>query len=201
MYLDFDNPQQLKRQIEELVPTNGICIFIDICGSTAIKRKSLKDWIILIGNSIRICAGVSDLFHNNVLKLIGDEIMIFIPDDKIKKENENYATVLSFLKTCVSPNGNVVDKITLRTKAAIHYCSDTYNISYNKNADDYYGNDIDLTARLMKKSDENKIVISETFYQMVNKIDSSFLTNTSDKLEEAFKGLEGKTEYRIMTVE
>ena len=201
MYLNFDNSELLKTQIEELTPTKGVCIFIDICGSTAIKNEDLKKWIILIGNTIRICSGVSPLFRDNVLKLIGDEIMIFISDEKINEANENYATVLDFLKNCLSSNPPVIENITLRTKAAIHYCTDTFNISYSHIADDYYGNDIDLTARLMKKTEEKKIVLSETFYQLVNSVDPSFLDNTSDKFEEQFKGINGKTGYRIMTVD
>lgn len=200
MYLNFDNQELLKNQIEALRPSKGVCIFIDICGSTAIKSEDLKKWIILIGNTIRICSGISPLFRDNVLKLIGDEIMIFIPDDKITQANENYATVLDFLRCCVSENPPVIENITLKTKAAIHYCTDAYNISYSSTADDYYGNGIDLTARLMKKSDERKIVISEAFYDLVNRIDSSFLEGTSEKLQEQFKGINGETDYRIMTV-
>ncbi len=200
MYLDFDNRTKIKEQIEGLQPTKGVCIFIDICDSTAIKREDLKKWILLIGNTIRLCSGISSLFKDNILKLIGDEIMIFIPDDKIKTAKENYATVFDFLKTCLSSNGPRIDNITLKTKAAIHYCADTYNISFSDKADDYYGNDIDLTARLMKKSEECKIVLSEQFYQLVHSIDTSFLANTSDKIEEEFKGIKGKVGYRIMTI-
>lgn len=200
MYLDFDDSTNLKHQIKGLQPTNGVCIFIDICGSTAVKRKDLKEWILLIGNTIRLCSGSSNLFKDNVLKLIGDEIMIFISDDKIKTANENHATVLDFLKICISSNGPTINNLTLRTKASIHYCSDTYNISFSKNADDYYGNDIDLTARLMKLSKKNKIVISETYYQKVNSIDPSFLTNTTKKPPVKLKGITGKTGYRIMKI-
>lgn len=201
MDLNFCNPNSLKTQIEKLTPTKGVCIFIDICGSTEIKNEDLKKWIILIGNTIRICIGNSRLFNNNVVKLIGDEIMIFISDEMIDNENENYATVLDLLKNCLSSNSQEIDNITLRTKAAIHYCTDTFNISFRPNVDDYYGIDIDLTARLMKKAEKQKIVLSEKFYQLVYTIDSTFLDNTSDKFEEQFKGINGKTGYRIMTVQ
>ncbi len=201
MYLNFDNPAQLKNQIEVLQPTTGICIFIDICGSTAIKRNRLKEWFLLIGNTIRFCAGISPLFRINVIKLIGDEIMIFIPDDKMETSNENYASILGLLKVCISPNEFVVDGISMNTKAAVHYCTDTYNISYIDKNDDYYGNDIDLTARLMLKSDKNKIVLSEAYYQKVKSIDPAFLSNTTEKNDCQFKGIEGKSEYRILSME
>jgi class 3 adenylate cyclase len=126
--------------------------------------------------------------------------MILITDEKIKAANENYASVLDSLKNCISTNGTVIDEITLRTKAAIHYCEDIYNISFRKNTDDYYGNGIDLTARLMKKSEQSKIVLSETFYQLVKGVDASFLNDTSDILEDEFIGFAGKTQYRIMKI-
>ncbi len=197
MKLNFENPQELKNQILELKPKEGICIFIDICGSTAIKKKELKEWILLIGNTIYMCSGVSQLFRKNVIKLIGDEIMIYIPNNKIIEANENFATVLELLKTCISSNP-IYKNITLPLKAAIHYCTDSYNITYNDN-NDYYGNDIDLTARLMKKTYENKIVMSETFYQIVNSIESSFLKNSTDKIEDEFKGIDKKVGFRVIS--
>lgn len=200
MFLNFENPVALKEQIEAVQPTKGVCIFIDICGSTAIKKEGLKRWLILIGNTLRICANVSPLFKDNIVKLIGDEIMIFIPEDRIVDVNENYATILDFLKTCISSNGEIIDNLTLRTKAVIHYCSNTYNITYAENAEDYYGLDIDLTARLMKKSDESQIVISEVFYQLVKDFDATFLENISEMEEGEFKGIDGKVAYRIMKV-
>lgn len=200
MILNFDNPEILKSQIENLQPSPGTCIFIDICGSTAIKQQELKKWILYIGNTIRLCFGISHLFRDCVLKLIGDAIMIYIPDTKKNEEDENYATILDILKNCISSTGATIDQITLRTKAAIHYCIDSYNITYNT-ANDYYGNDIDLTARLMKKSEENKIVISERYYQKVSAEASEFLKNSSVKLKENFKGISEPVEYRIMTVQ
>ena len=126
--------------------------------------------------------------------------MIYIPAAKKDQEHETCATILDMLKNCISSNGTTIDKITLRTEAAIHYCTDTYNIIYNA-ANDYYGNDIDLTARLMKKSEENKIVISEKYYQKVFAEECSFLENTSKRLEEIFKGIKDPVGYRIMTVQ
>ena len=202
MYLNFHNQKILEKQIEELKPVAGVCIFIDICGSTEIKNETLKHWIVLIGNTIRMCSSTFILFHNNVVKLIGDEIMIFIPDEQITSANENYATVLDLLISCLSLNSPEIENITLKLKATIHYCTNAYNISFISEADDYYGNDIDLTARLMKlKASKKKIVLSETFYQLVNAIDSSILTNTTDKLEFQFEGINGSTAYREMTIE
>ncbi len=200
IFLNFDNPEILKTQIENLQPSPGTCIFIDICGSTAIKQQELKRWILYIGNTIKLCFGISHLFRDCVLKLIGDAIMIYIPDTKKDEEDENYTTILDMLKNCISSTGTTIDPITLKTKAAVHYCTDPYNITYNA-ANDYYGNDIDLTVRLMEKSKENEIVISERYYQKVAAEESEFLKNTSDKLEENLKGISEPVAYRIMTVQ
>jgi class 3 adenylate cyclase len=172
-----------------------------MCGSTAIKQHELKRWILYLGNTIRLCSGTSHLFRDCVLKLIGDVIMIYIPDTKMDGEHENYATILDMLKSCISSNGTTIDEVTLRTKAAIHYCMDAYNLTYSKTADDYYGNDIDLTARLMKKAEENKIVISEKYFQKVHDIEPSFLENTSLRQEENFKGISEPVGYRTMTIQ
>ncbi len=200
IFLNFDNPEILKTQIENLQPSPGTCIFIDICGSTAIKQQELKRWILYIGNTIKLCFGISHLFRDCILKLIGDAIMIYIPDIKKNEEDETYTTILDMLKNCISSTGTTIDQITLKTKAAIHYCNDPYNITYNA-ANDYYGNNIDLTTRLMEKSKENEIVISERYYQKIFAEEPEFLKNTSDKLEENLKGISEPVEYRIMTVQ
>jgi class 3 adenylate cyclase len=200
IFLNFDNPEILKAQIENLQPSPGTCIFIDICGSTAIKQQELKRWIFYIDNTIKLCFGISHLFRDCVLKLIGDAIMIYIPDTKKDEEDENYNTILDMLINCISSTGTTIDPITLKTKAAVHYCTDPYNITYNA-ANDYYSNDIDLTARLMEKSKENEIVISERYYQKVFTEEPEFFKNTSDKLQENLKGISELVEYRIMTVQ
>ena len=88
MYLNFNDHKQLQKDIENLVPVKGVCIFIDICKSTAEKQKSLKEWVIFIGNMLNLCSGTSLLFAQNIIKLIGDDIMIYIPNEKISAANE-----------------------------------------------------------------------------------------------------------------
>jgi class 3 adenylate cyclase len=197
--LDFENHEILKAQIENLQPSPGTCIFIDICGSTTIKQQELKTWILYVGNTIKLCFGISPLFRKCVLKLIGDAIMIYIPDTKKTEEDRTFTRILYMLKSCISSTGASIDKTTLPTKAAIHYCTDSYNITFYA-SNDYYGNDIDVTARLMGKSKENEIVISESYFQKVFAEEPEFLKNTSAKLIENFKGISEPVEYRVMKV-
>ncbi len=117
MILNFDHPEILKAQIDNLQPSPGACIFIDICGATAIKQQELKRWILYIGNTIRICFDISHLFRDCVVKFIGDAIMIYITDTRKNEEDQNYTTILEMLKNCISSIATNINPITLKIKA------------------------------------------------------------------------------------
>ena len=188
-------PDNLRGQINSLNPVSGICIFIDMCNSTELKQRDLKEWVIMIANTIQ---QVNTLLGQYVVKVIGDELMIYIPDSKIG--NENYAIIFDFVKCFLSDFKYDIDDISLRLKAAIHYCDDVYNITYLEHHNDYYGNGIDLTARLMSKTKEKRIVLSEVFYQKAFPISPEHFEGVSDKYIEDFKGFANHTEFRILDV-
>lgn len=206
-FLNWGNPSKLKDQIENIQPISGICIFIDIVESTKQKNDDLKKWILKIGNSLNSAIGVSGILSDNVIKYIGDEVMIFIPIEKLG--NENFFTVFDFLKTNMTKfnppihDEDDLSKNILEFKAAIHYCKEVYNISYLKDTEDYYGIDIDLTARLMKESSPNSIVTSEEYYSELKKAPSF-----SDVFNDFFclgctkemKGIQYLVKYRIFNV-
>jgi hypothetical protein len=105
-----------------------------------------------------------------VVKGIGDEVMLFIPDRElvIRPANNNYFALLEDIYASLyiiryHPNPDMF----LNCKVSIHYCTEVYNITFFEGANDYYGSDIDLTARLMTKSIESRIVVSERFYAKV----------------------------------
>jgi len=91
---------------------------------------------------------------------------------------------------------------------AIHYCTEVYNITFFEGANDYYGSDIDLTARLMTQCVERRIVLSEKFFLKIKEermksgepAEGGCLSEISPKLQVKFKGVPRKTEYRIMDV-
>ena len=101
-----------------------------------------------------------------------------------------------------------IGKVHLRCKVAIHYCEEVYNITFFKGYNDYYGKDIDLTVRLLSKAKENKIVISEPFYQKVLQDlknqgmaqDSEYMKYVSDKYIEDFKGVPNSTPFRLLNI-
>jgi hypothetical protein len=96
----------------------------------------------------------------------------------------------------------------LDCKVSIHYCTEVYNITFFEGANDYYGSDIDLTARLMTKCIENRIILSEKFLIKAKNdlislglpVDSGCLGKASDKFLENFKGVPVSTEYRFIDV-
>jgi hypothetical protein len=86
----------------------------------------------------------------------------------------------------------------------IHYCEDVFNITFFEGVNDYYGTDIDLAARLMKKTTSDKIIINELFYNRVveslaiSGIDAveTFFGNISEPLQDDFKGVPYPVKYR-----
>jgi len=93
-------------------------------------------------------------------------------------------------------------------KVGVHYCTDVYNITFFEGVNDYYGTDIDASARLMQKAKGNRIVISEAFYQNVlmdiaeNSLDISntVVANISGTYIEDFKGIPTPFKYRVIEI-
>jgi hypothetical protein len=153
----------------------------------------------------------SNHFEKDVVKGIGDEMMLFIPDRELGKRSPN-ATYYSLLEDIYSSMFTISNHpdpgLFLGCKVSIHYCTEVFNITFFEGADDYYGSDIDLTARLMTKCIENRIVLSEKFLIKVRNdlvnlglpVDTGCLGKISEKFLENFKGVPKNTEYRILDI-
>lgn len=187
--------ESLRIQLDSLNTIPGTCIFIDMCNSTELKQRDLKEWVIIIANTIQ---QVNTLLGQYVIKVIGDELMIYIPDDKLG--NENYATIFDFIICLLLDFDYEFCGLTLRLKASIHYCEDVYKITFLRGHNDYYGNGIDLAARLMSKAKENRIILSEEFYRKAFPISPEHFEDVSNKYIENFKGFSSYTEFRILDV-
>lgn len=212
-YIHFSNPNspEMIRELEAIPRFPGTCFFMDINKSTDIKYSGgLKDWGRKLNNTFNILL-YTNHFQGNVVKGIGDEVMLYIPDDELKKKSSNnhYLGLLEDIFASLFIIKNHADPgMFLNCKVAIHYCTEVYNITFLRGAKDYYGSDIDLTARLMTKSFENRIVLSERFYGMVREDLSSLgvpenetcLTHVSDKFTFHFQGVPAPTDYRIIDV-
>lgn len=212
-YIHHSDPYstELISQLDGIPQCPGICFFMDINKSTDIKYQGgLRDWGRKLNNTFNYLI-YSNHFERNVVKGIGDEIMLYIPDFALKQKsaNNNYFAVLEDIYAALFLIRNHPDPdIFLNCKVAIHYCTEVYNISFFEGANDYYGSDIDLTARLMSKSTENRIVLSERYYEKVLSDLAAFslphnsgcLSQISEKMLESFRGVPTSTGYRLIDV-
>ena len=212
-YIHFSNPNspEMIQALEGIPNCPGTCFFMDINRSTDIKYVGgLKDWGRKLNNTFNILL-YANHFQGNVVKGIGDEIMLYIPDDELlkKSSNNHYFGLLEDIFAALFIIKNHADTgLFLNCKVAIHYCTEVYNITFFEGANDYYGSDIDLTARLMTKSIENRIILSEKFFNKVQQdlsrlslpADEGCLNKISDKFIEHFKGVPTPTDFRIIDV-
>jgi len=212
-YIHFKNPTstEIEETLKKVPKSPGVCFFIDIINSTDIKYTTeVWQWGKKLNNTFNFISFLNDL-PNNVVKGIGDELMLFIPDDDLmaKSSYNNYLSLLEEIYATIDNIKNYpVKDVFLNCKVAIHYCTEVYNISFFKNANDYYGQDIDLTARLMAKAKANRIVLSEKFFAKVNndvatlniQKNQTCLKYLSDKYMEDFKGVPVPTEFRVIDV-
>ncbi|MCD4679770.1 MAG: hypothetical protein K8S00_05220 [Bacteroidales bacterium] len=212
-YIHFKNPNspEIEKLLGTLEKTPGICIFIDIINSTNIKYTSdLKQWGRKLNNTFNFISFLND-FPDNIVKGIGDELMLFIPDEALKNKS-TYSDYFGLIEEIYATIDNLknfpVEDTFLNCKVGIHYCTEVYNITFFEGYNDYYGQDIDLTARLMMKAKANRIVLTETLYQKIlsdyNKYhkgqESECLKSISGKYIEDFKGVPKYTEIRVIDV-
>jgi class 3 adenylate cyclase len=185
---------------------------MDINRSTDMKYLGgLSDWGRKLNNTFNKLL-YANHFQNNIVKGIGDEMMLYIPDEQLKKKSSNnthFALLEDIYSALFLIRNHPAPDLFLNCKVAIHYCTEVYNITFFKGANDYYGSDIDLTARLMTKCIESRIVLSEKFYVKVRNdlvnlgLDerSGCLSGISEKFLENFKGVPTSTEYRVIDVQ
>jgi class 3 adenylate cyclase len=209
-FTDPDSPEMI-RLLGEIPPCPGTCFFIDISRSTHIKYTSpVTTWGRQLNNTFNFISLLND-FPDNIVKGIGDELMLYIPDEILKGKtsvNSYFALLEEIYATLFNLKNHPATDLFLNCKVAIHYCTDAYNITFLKNVNDYYGSDIDLTARLMGKSVENRIVVSEVFYEKViqdlmllkKPVNSGCLEGVSGVKTEFFRGIPEPIEFRIIDI-
>ncbi|MFO8130452.1 MAG: adenylate/guanylate cyclase domain-containing protein [Bacteroidales bacterium] len=212
-FIHFRNPvsTEIEETLKNIPKCPGVCFFIDIINSTDIKYKTrLWEWGKKLNNTFNFISFLNDL-PDNVVKGIGDELMLYIPDSDLKAKSA-YNNYLSLIEEIYATIDNIknypIPDVFLSCKVGIHYCTEVYNITFFEGANDYYGRDIDLAARLMSKAKANRIVLSEPFHAkiqndlLVHDIsrEDTCLKHLSGKYIEDFKGVPHPTEYRIIDV-
>ncbi|MCK4678851.1 MAG: hypothetical protein KAT48_12025 [Bacteroidales bacterium] len=212
-YICFTDPssEEMDKKLKDLSRCPGTCFFIDIINSTDIKYKTnVSEWGRKLNNTFNFISFLND-FPDNVVKGIGDELMIYIPDEDLKAKttyNNYFALLNEIFATLDNIKNYPLEDVFLQCKVSIHYCTEVYNISFFKGVNDYYGQDIDLTARLMSKSKKSRIVLSEKFFTKVKndvdnlglRLEETDLKNISQKYIEDFKGVPYPTEFRVLDV-
>jgi class 3 adenylate cyclase len=212
-YIHFTDPNspEMIRALDNIPQCPGTCFFMDINKSTDLKYAcGIADWGRKLNNTFNFLV-YSNHFEKDVVKGIGDEIMLFIPDGELEKRYPagGYYNLLEDIYASLFMISNHPDaSLFLDCKVSIHYCTEVYNITFLEGANDYYGSDVDLTARLMTKCVENRMVLSEKYLaKVMNDLaaqnlppDTGCLHHISDKFLGNFKGVPVTTEYRIIDV-
>ena len=212
-YIHYLDPfsKELDDLISKMETTPGTCIFIDLINSTADKiLHPDNSWIKKLNNTFNFISVINQ-FPNFVVKGIGDEMMLYLPDDELQhnKTVHNYLALLGELHATVETLiRHPLKNLFYECKVGIHYCTNVYNITFFDGVNDYYGTDIDASARLMQKSRGNRIVLSDDFYQKALsdaekqnlEISDTVLSRVSGIYIEDFKGLDYPFKYRALEV-
>lgn len=212
-YIHYLDPfsKELDDLISKLERTPGTCIFIDLVNSTADKILNPDNsWIKKLNNTFNFISVINQ-FPNFVVKGIGDEMMLYLPDNELKhnKTFHDYLSLLGELHATVETLINhPLKNLFYECKVGIHYCTNVYNITFFDGVNDYYGTDIDASARLMQKSRGNRMVLSEDFYHKAiedckaQNFDpaKTVLGKVSGIYIEDFKGIDTPFKYRAIEV-
>ena len=160
----FNLRRTLPKELEELQPTPGYCILVDIVDSTALKDSGLDVWPMRIFNTFSLVRNY--LKECLPLKSLGDSLMFFVRESDL---NERGQTALDLFLPLTYVAQEESREIFGRSKIAAAYCQDAYEITFLKGTDDIYGKDINLTARLMALALEGELVMNEGFVDRVRK--------------------------------
>lgn len=148
--------------LQDLKPTPGTCIFIDVTGSTAMKNtRSTTQWLLLLSNCFSDCRSWLRPFP--LLKTIGDELMYYIEDNDLAAAGYNHFQIYDALwQISVQQSALYPD-----VKISAAWCDDVYAVTFIPGQQDYYGLGIDLAARLKGYAEPKDVVIDERLYQRV----------------------------------
>lgn len=212
-YIRELNPDsaEMNHLISNLEKTPGTCIFVDIVNSTSDKYKcGPESWIRKINNTFNFILFLND-FEDCLVKGIGDELMLYLPDKAMKNHfafKSYYVLLQEIFSTLENLRNHPRKDLFYECKVGIHYCTDVYNITFFEGVNDFYGVDIDLAARLMNKSTADKIVINEPFYQRVLEslksnnmpFENTLISSISQPIFETFKGIPDPVPYREIVI-
>jgi class 3 adenylate cyclase len=208
-YVHFRDPNspEMIELLRSIPRCPGTCLFMDVARSTQLKyAEDLVDWGRKLNNTFNILL-FANHFEQFIVKGIGDEIMLYIPDSELHArdaENDYYSLIENVCSALFLIRAR--SSVFLTCQVAMHYCTEAYNLTFFERANDYYGRDIDLTARLMSKCIENRIVLSEQYYVKVREDLARLkkspregcLADISRRRLARFRGVPAPTAYRVI---
>jgi len=162
MSLLFNLRPSLKRELDELQPTLGYCILVDMVDSTALKDQGLDVWPMRIFNTFSLVRNYIPQFRP--LKSMGDSLMFYVRETDL---NEKKLTALDLFLALSFAVQEEDKEIFGRTKVAAVYCKDAYEITFIQNTNDIYGKDVDLAGRFVSIALEGEIMMNESFVEKV----------------------------------
>jgi len=162
---------ELAKIMNSVPKRPGVCIFVDMKDSTLLKSTiAIGNWLAYYYNfynvtdhivkELCIRSGINrtDIF----IKGLGDGFMIFIPDDKIISSSKSYYDIFDCFQLLRQFNSSTNDM-----RIALHYCTDVHCIDFiGVGIYDYFGLDVDLTARLCGIVSTNRVGYTDEFYQV-----------------------------------
>lgn len=152
------NDSKLKNKLDGLKKTPGYCIFIDIVGSTAMKQDGMSEWVALIHNCF---ADAATIFKP--LKSIGDELMFYIEGVDLESSGNTVLTIFDQLIQIATNSNSAYPP----SKIVAAYCTSVYPMTFLRNTRDYYGIDIDRTARIRSTPMVRELVIDSNMYDKI----------------------------------
>ncbi len=160
IHIDPTDPG-LQQKIADIQRVPGLCIFIDITGSTLMKCSLLEEWVSKTHNCFSNC----DAFLNPFLpiKSMGDALMYYIEEEEYLESGYSLLQIYDGLWKIATDN----DPHFPDVKIGAAWCEEVYPITFQAGARDYYGIDIDLTARLQAIAESKEVVIDFRLHQKV----------------------------------
>jgi hypothetical protein len=182
------NNFEIMRCVDSLQPTPGYCIFIDIAGSTEMKQKGIRHWIALTHN----CFANTKLFLDPFapVKSIGDALMYYIELSDLSRSGYKPLQIFDGLWKVATDRHLGFPAV----KIGAAKCRQGYALTFLRGNQDYYGIDIDMTARLQNSAGEREIVIERGFYEDIT-VDYQNIGNQEQFV--SYRSLRGPTKEKL----
>lgn len=182
-WFNANNPS-LKHDLENLPRVPGYCVFLDITGSTDMKQAGILHWAPRIHNCFANATSFLSPFAT--LKCIGDELMYYIEESDLLKSGYSPMQIFDNLWQVANEAGPEFPEV----KIGAAYCTDVYSLTFFKGHQDYYGIDIDMTARLRAAATASRqIVINRRFHDAIRQRHTN--AGNGEQFDESFLSLKG----------